>query len=157
LRSSQTRNGSVLIEAIVVIGVLTCGLGGSWYAYRVYSTKLDTLYAARQAAWVETDSGCRSVGDTIMELAKRVLDRETHVIQGLLRGELWFSTWWQDEQRIADVLSGEQLHVVTKPATVTGYGQKLSLGSSTARGCNVQPHDLGTRRTPFQWLTELLL
>jgi hypothetical protein len=61
-RSGRARRraqaGLVYIETLLVCGVLTILLAGAGFAFELFSAKLDSLYAARQAAWERAMPGC---------------------------------------------------------------------------------------------------
>jgi hypothetical protein len=63
LRVGSARRGAqaglVYIETILVCGLLTILLAATGFAFDLFTAKLDSLYAARQAAWERAMPGCR--------------------------------------------------------------------------------------------------
>src|SRR5690606_42139787 len=54
----RAQAGSIYIETVLIGGVLMTLLAAGGFAFELFWSKLDTLYAARQAAWEGAMPGC---------------------------------------------------------------------------------------------------
>jgi hypothetical protein len=61
-RRKRTRTGAVMVEAVLVVSALAGLFAWHLYMQRLTTAKLDSMYAARSAAWKEAMSGCGDEG-----------------------------------------------------------------------------------------------
>jgi len=61
-RKHPAREGAVLIEALIAIGMILTMLACTWFAHAVYAHKLAKIYEARNLAWGATFASCENDG-----------------------------------------------------------------------------------------------
>ena len=61
-RTKISREGGVLVEALVAISMLLVMLACAWFTHAVYAHKLAKIYEARNLAWGATDPACTNDG-----------------------------------------------------------------------------------------------
>jgi hypothetical protein len=163
-----------MVESLIVApALIVIALGGS-YVYGTAGAELDALYLARQSAWTQTVDGCSEIPVwdiwDFKDIVERMITRDEHLGEMASEGDFDSTAYWHDQMRIlVAVLGDEDTKVGTgegKTPEVTPSGSREADGrrappsSQSVReevlmGCNETPHDLGTRRSAFEWIREL--
>jgi hypothetical protein len=77
-KRARRRDGVVLTEALIAIGMLTVLLGGLSFFHSMYSAKTDTMQRARLQAWAGTRLECK--GTEVKGEAKLVVNVSSPIL-----------------------------------------------------------------------------
>ena len=162
-RQRRRREGAVMVEGLIVTPALITIALCSKLMYERIAADLDGLYIARAQAWTSTIDGCEiahpwgeaQLADSIASSVDsegsdmEEEDEDDDASLGTKLGSLLTSVLGT-ERTVAEPA------YTFAPARESGplTRQRVPV-NDVLMGCNERPHDLGTRRSSIQWVSEL--